>query len=190
MTSFSSKHSGTSYLQTCASCLNFNSNLEHLAQSSSATVDSTDLFICFVSLLPPPPPPPAPAHFALPPSLCPSSSRSSSSPSLPPFLPASDNVTFCQSAGNHATVAAGSSVAATEIDSNKCRERKRKGGGRGREEEGHKGERKKEEKGKEWGGGKKNGNRTAEVADTGWVVTSQGWMWIANTGNGSLSSTT
>lgn len=35
-------------------------------------------------------------------------------------------MTFCQSAGNHATVAAGSSVAATEIDSNKCRERKRK----------------------------------------------------------------
>lgn len=53
-------------------------------------------------------------------------------PLLPPpsLLPASDNVTFCQSAGNHATVAAGSSVAATEIDSNKCRERKSE---RGRE---------------------------------------------------------
>ncbi|CAB1427008.1 unnamed protein product [Pleuronectes platessa] len=51
------------------------------------------------------------------------------------FLPASDNVTFCQSAGKHATVAAGSSVAATEIDSNKCGERKRKGGGRSRRRE-------------------------------------------------------
>ncbi|KAI9515252.1 hypothetical protein NQZ68_026994 [Dissostichus eleginoides] len=58
----------------------------------------------------------------------------------------SDNVTFCQSAGNHATDAAGSSVAATEIDSNKCRERGRgreegeDEGGRGREEEGQRGE--------------------------------------------------
>lgn len=48
---------------------------------------------------------------------------------------ASDNVTFCQSAGEHAAVAAGPTVAATEIDSNKCRERKsrvRTRGGRGR----------------------------------------------------------
>ena len=55
-------------------------------------------------------------------------------------------MTFCQSAGNHATVAAGSAVAATEIDSNKCRERKRKGGGRGREE-GPKGRKKRKRKG-------------------------------------------
>lgn len=53
--------------------------------------------------------------------------------------PASDNVTFCQSAGEHAAVAAGSAVAATEIDSNKCR-RGRAGRGRGEgEEEGPKG---------------------------------------------------
>lgn len=61
------------------------------------------------------------------------SSSSSSSPftstislhHLPPVVektqPASDNVTFCQSAGKHAAVAAGCTVAATEIDSNKCR---------------------------------------------------------------------
>lgn len=64
-------------------------------------------------------------------------------------------MTFCQSAGNHATVAAGSSVAATEIDSNKCRERKSKRGReiQRREEEEEKkrakGERRKEEKGGE-----------------------------------------
>lgn len=49
-------------------------------------------------------------------------------------------MTFCQRAGKHAAVAAGSTVAATEIDSNKCRERKRRGRGRGEgEEEGPKG---------------------------------------------------
>lgn len=108
-------------------------------------------------------------------------------------------MTFCQSAENHATVAAGSSVAATEIDSNKYRERKRKGGEIGQkegeeEEETAKGERKTKDKGEE---GKEeeekkrqNGNRTARAADAGWVVTSQGWMWIANTGNKSPSSVT
>lgn len=60
----------------------------------------------------------------------------------PPFVAASDNVTFCQSAGKHATVAAGSTVAATEIDSNKWEERKRNWEGREREE----GPKRKEEK--------------------------------------------
>lgn len=61
-------------------------------------------------------------------------------------------MTFCQSAGNHATVAAGSSVAATEIDSNKCRERKSEKGegdtkeGGGGEDEGQRGEKGEEEK--------------------------------------------
>lgn len=61
-------------------------------------------------------------------------------------------MTFCQSAGNHATVAAGSSVAATEIDSNKCRERKSERGreirrrGGGGEDEGQRGEKGEEEK--------------------------------------------
>lgn len=70
-------------------------------------------------------------------------------------------MTFCQSAENHATVAAGSSVAATEIDSNKYRERKRKRGRIGRkegeeEEKTAKGERKTKEKGEEgWGGGER-----------------------------------
>lgn len=56
-------------------------------------------------------------------------------------------MTFCQSAGNHATVTTGSSRAATEIDSNKCRQRKRKGGGRGSEKEGQRGEKGDREKG-------------------------------------------
>lgn len=56
---------------------------------------------------------------------CSPPSLPSSSSSPPPFVAASDNVTFCQSAGKHATVAAGSTVAATEIDSNECGERKR-----------------------------------------------------------------
>lgn len=79
-------------------------------------------------------------------------------------------MTFCQSAENHATVAAGSSVAATEIDSNKYRERRRKGGRVGRkegeeEEKTAKGERKtKERRGVER---RRNVNRTATAADTG-----------------------
>ena len=71
------------------------------------------------------------------------------------FLPASDNVTFCQSAGKHATVAAGSSVAATEIDSNKCGERKRKGGGRARRREREEKKRAKGERKEGRGGGKR-----------------------------------
>lgn len=77
-------------------------------------------------------------------------------------------MTFCQSAGNHATVAAGSSVSATEIDSNKCRERKSERGReiRRREEEEKtraKGERKERRRRR---GKKKTGNRTAEAAHT------------------------
>ena len=58
-------------------------------------------------------------------------------------------MTFCQNAGNHATVAAGSTVAATEIDSNKCSERKRKGE-RERKRRRAKGEKKEEEKQNNW----------------------------------------
>ena len=83
-------------------------------------------------------------------------------------------MTFCQSAGNHATVAAGFSVAATEIDSNKCRERKRKGKGGGREDEGGIGREGEEgpkgrERRKRREEKKKNRKRTAEAeaADTG-----------------------
>ena len=51
LTGFSSKHSGTSYLKSLfwGSCLNFHSNLEHLARSTGAPADSYDLF-CFLLL--------------------------------------------------------------------------------------------------------------------------------------------
>lgn len=73
-------------------------------------------------------------------------------------------MTFCQSAGKHAAVAAGSTVAATEIDSNKCGERKRNGwGGRGeeRKKRGAKGEERIKEKGGRGGeiGGEKESRR-------------------------------
>lgn len=128
--------------------------LEPSFKSTSESVDSNNLLICLAL--------PAPAHlhhFIHPPPLPPPFSFF--------FKPASDNVTFCQSAGNHATVAAGSAVAATEIDSNKCRERKRRGGGRGGEE-GPKGRKKK--KGRERGEKtkqKKEWKRTAEAVYTG-----------------------